>query len=210
MAGFLDPEGAQLRRNWTSTEDAFQQFLKWLDQGADSHGEKYLEMRRRLAAYFDRKNCVSPDELADETLSRVAQKLEEKGAITGLSPAHYCYVIAKFVFLEYLRSGDRVQVSLEELPGGADSQSSPPAQSERLDLAGEGDRLECLEHCLNKLPATDRELILDYYQGERRPKIERRSEIALRLGVTMNALSIRACRIRQRLEVCVRRCCAEM
>lgn len=198
-----------MKKNWTPTEDAFQQFLKWLDQGVDSGGQKYLEMRRRLVAYFDRKNCLGADELADDTLSRVAQKLDEKGAITGLSPSHYCYVVAKFVFLEYLRRGEQNQVSLEAVPGAAQPQSRPHL------LAGSGvanadERLECLEHCLNKLTASDRELILDYYQGEHRAKIERRSQIALRLGVTMNALSIRACRIRQKLEVCVRRCCAEM
>lgn len=198
-----------MRKNWTPTEDSFQQFLKWLDQGADSHGEKYLEMRRRLVAYFDRKNCLGADELADETLSRVAQKLDEKGAITGLSPGHYCYVVAKFVFLEYLRSDDRNQVSLEALPGASQphSRPSPPQAS---GVANADDRVECMEHCLNKLQASDRELILTYYQGERRAKIEQRAQLALRLGVTMNALSISACRIRQRLEVCVRRCCAQL
>jgi DNA-directed RNA polymerase specialized sigma24 family protein len=200
----------ELKKNWTPTEDAFQQFLKWLDQGVDSGGEKYLEMRRRLAAYFDRKSCLGADELADDTLSRVAQKLDEKGSITGLSPAHYCYVVAKFVFLEYLRSGERSQVSLEELPGAAQPHSRAPLAAEAMGTSGAEARLECLEHCLNKLTASDRQLILDYYHGEHRAKIEKRSQIALSLGVTMNALSIRACRIRQKLEVCVRRCCAQM
>jgi hypothetical protein len=52
----------------------------------------------------------------------------------------------------------------------------------------------------------NRELILDYYRGEQRAKIERRSELATRLGLTMNALGIRACRIRSKLETCVRTC----
>lgn len=198
-----------MKKNWTPTEDAFQQFLKWLDQGVDSGGQKYLEMRRRLVAYFDRKNCPDADELADDTLSRVAQKLDEKGAITGLSPSHYCYVVAKFVFLEYLRRGDQSRVSLEALPGAAQPQSRPPLVA-GSGVANADDRLECLEYCLNKLPASDRELILTYYHGERRAKIEQRAQLALRLGITMNALSISACRIRQRLEVCVRRCCAQL
>jgi hypothetical protein len=37
-------------------------------------------------------------------------------------------------------------------------------------------------------------------------KIALRRKLAARLGVTMNALSIRACRIRDRLEACVRAC----
>src|SRR5256885_3449554 len=83
---------------------AFRQFLSWLDQGDDSGGERYVEMRRRLVGYFARKRCASPDELADETLTRVAKRLEEQGTITDVAPARYCYIVARFVFLEYLRS----------------------------------------------------------------------------------------------------------
>jgi hypothetical protein len=54
-------------------------------------------MRRRLVQYFDRKNCLRPDELADETLNRVARRLEEKGGITDTPPARYCYILARFV-----------------------------------------------------------------------------------------------------------------
>lgn len=195
-----------MRKNWTPTEEAFQKFLKWLDQGVDSGGERYQEMRRRLIAYFDRKNCSGPEDLADDTLTRVAQKLDEKGDITGMSPAHYCYVVAKFVFLEYLRRPEQSQASLDDPTGTL--QPIAVASSEPDAVAQE--RLECLELCLRKLPSTDRELIVEYYQGEQRAKIERRVRLAERLGVTTNALSIRACRIRQRLEVCVRRCCDQV
>jgi len=71
-----------VKKHWILSQNAFQQFLDCLDEGADSGGEKYLEMRRRLVSYFDRRNCASPDELADETLNRVARKLEELGRIT--------------------------------------------------------------------------------------------------------------------------------
>ncbi|HLW55124.1 MAG TPA: sigma-70 family RNA polymerase sigma factor [Candidatus Angelobacter sp.] len=191
-----------MKRNWAPTQDAFRKFLTWLDQGVESGGERYLEMRRRLTFYFDRKNCTTPDELADETLSRVAQKLDEKGTITGLSPIHYCYVVAKFVFLEYLRRPEQSQASLEDLPG------MPDGPGGGIQSANQ-EKLECLELCLNKLPAADRELILEYYQGELRAKIESRARLAQSLGLSTNALSIRACRIRQRLELCVRRCCMQ-
>src|ERR1035438_5025058 len=92
--------GTGLNKGWAMTPGAFRQFLNWLDQGVDSSGEKDLEMRRRLVGYFDRKNCLTPDELADETLNRVARRLEEEGAITDTPPARYCYIVAKFVFFE--------------------------------------------------------------------------------------------------------------
>src|SRR5262245_31590503 len=90
---------AEAKSTWRLTEGAFHGLLRWLDEGADSDGERYLEMRRRLVLYFDRKNCRAPDELADETLNRVARRLEEEGSITSDSPAHYCYIVARYVLL---------------------------------------------------------------------------------------------------------------
>jgi len=110
---------AQLKKDWTPNPQAFRQFLNWLDEGVDSNGERYLEMRRRLGRYFDRRNCSSPGDLADETLNRVARKLEEKGEIVGATPAHYCYIVAKFVFLEFGRRSEHNQTSLDDNPGPA-------------------------------------------------------------------------------------------
>src|SRR5262249_6044986 len=166
-------------------------------------------MRRRLVSYFDRKNCLASDELADETLSRVAHKLEEKGGITGMSPAHYCYVVAKFVFLENLRQAKRGQYRLNEL---AQSHLHPAnsANSNTQEALQSRERLHaCLESCLAKLSSADRELIVEYYRGEQRAKIERRAQLAARLGLSMNALTIRACRIRNKLEECMKACCNE-
>ena len=67
--------------------------------------------------------------------------------------------------------------------------------------------LSCLDRCLNKLSAADSELILEYYQGEKHEKIQRRCELGVRLGLSANALSIRACRIRTKVEQCVKDCC---
>ena len=195
-----------MKKTWTPTQHAFRQFLEWLDQGAGSRGEIYLELRRRLVLYFDRRNCREADELADETLSRVAQTFQEKGEITNLTPAHYCYVTARFVFLEYTRHAERGQASLEDVPASrwesaAGTQPGAASESTTKELT-----LGCLERCLEKLAPAERDLILEYYQGEQQEKIQRRKEIARRLGVSANALSIRACRIRDRLEGCVRSC----
>lgn len=197
-----------MKKDWVPTQGSFQDFLHWLDQGVDSGGEKYLEMHRRMVAYFDRKNCLTADELADETMARVAQKLQEKGEITDLSPAHYCYVTAKFVFLEYLRHAKHGRVGLEEFSASGEPGSLPaaaPLPAENDD--GQEKMASCLDSCLNKLSAADSGLILEYYQGEKHEKIERRRELGVRLGLSANALSIRACRIRTKVEQCVKDCC---
>ena len=187
---------AGLKKDWTPTAEAFHQLLAWLDEGVDSGGERYLEMRGRLAAYFARKDCRSPDELADDALNRVARRLYEEGAIVDAAPARYCYIVAKFVFLESLRNPEHRRV---DLPSSELSAAAPVAESPDL-------LLECLERCLGQLPSADRELILEYYRGEHRLKIEHRRAIAVRLAMTPNAVSIRACRIRGKLEQCVTAC----
>jgi len=155
-------------------------------------------MRRRLVWYFAHKRCPSPDELADDTLNRVARRLEEEGAIVDTPPARYCYIVAKFVFLEHLRRTAQQQSALLELP--------PPSVS----IEDEGERrLDCLERCLRQLDQSDRELILEYYRGDASARIRNRKALAARLTLTPNALSIRACRIRDALQDCVSRCGSE-
>ncbi len=188
------------QKDWSPGQNAFRQLLRWLDEGVDSGGEKYLETRRRLVKYFDRKNCLIPDELADETLNRVARRLTEEGVTSGDPPARYCYIVARFVFLEYHRRPARSEVSLDGLP------SQPPAHSPDV-VSDTEQRAHCLENCLQKLNPDQRQLILEYYRGERATKIQNRRDLALKMGLTMNALSIRACRIRDGLEECVRKCC---
>lgn len=199
---------AELKKDWLLTETAFRQFLNWLDEGVDSGGERYLEMRRRLVSYFDRKNCLSPDDLADETLNRVARRLEEEGSIDSTSPAHYCYIVAKFIFLEYLRRRtERPQISIDEHEPPGDTSLNPAEISERKrDAELEEKRLNCLEHCLKDLGPNNTGMIIQYYQGEQKTKIENRRALAEASGITMNALGIRVCRIRDRLEACVSKC----
>jgi DNA-directed RNA polymerase specialized sigma24 family protein len=193
------------KRDWTLNPRAFQQLLAWLDEGANSEGQTYLEMRRRLAAYFDRKNCQTPDELADETLNRVARRLEEEGAIEGDAPARYCYIVARFVFMEHWREmqKDNTRVNgLRQQPHAGALAASEADEEQKI----KEQRLNCLEQCLKRLESASREIIARYYVGKARVKIEHRRALAAELGITINALSIRACRIRDKLEACVREC----
>lgn len=193
------------KKDWVLTPDAFDQLLQWLDQGTNSSGESYLEMRRRLVAYFNRKHCPAPDELADETLNRVARRLKEEGTIISDAPAHYCYIVARFVLLEFLRK-EQPHVSFNEKL--LFQQTVPLDQMPDIKEAQEDRerRWGCLERCMAGMEAVSRELIVGYYHGEQRIKIENRRAMAVRLGISINALSIRACRIREKLEGCIQKC----
>jgi DNA-directed RNA polymerase specialized sigma24 family protein len=182
---------------------SFRDLLIWLDGGDDSRGERYLEMRRRLARYFERKRCELPDALADETLNRVARRLAEEGTIHGV-PAQYCYIVAKFVLHEYWRDAARRRDVAERQLREAATIRRRPDNADASQLL-----LSCLDRCLATLSDSERVLIVDYYQGERRQRIEQRKQLAGRLGVSANALMIRASRIRLRLEQCVNQCCGD-
>jgi len=193
------------KKEWTLAPAAFRRLLQWLDEGTDSEGQKYLEMRRRLVAYFDRKSCAAPDELADETLNRVARRLIEEGAIETKTPAKYCYIVARFVFLEHLREVQKATAVLDEIRRqrhGNDSTAAVVDDDKQK-------MLDCLERCASKLEPVNRELITRYYVGRERVKIENRRRLAESFGITINALAIRACRVRDTLEACVRQCANE-
>jgi DNA-directed RNA polymerase specialized sigma24 family protein len=156
-------------------------------------------MRRRLVRYFERKQCLDADALADDTLNRVSRRLEEEGAITDASPAHYCHIVAKFVLLEYLRQIDSralQPIAVDQAPDA----TRPAGDTDNQPL------LDCLDRCLGQLDPDEALLILDYYRGEQRAKIEQRRRLAAELELSPNALSIRACRIRDKLEACITQC----
>ncbi len=201
-------QNRESKRDWALTPGAFQRLLDWLDEGVDSGGQRYLEMRRRLALYFDRKNCLTPDELADETLNRVARRLEEEGSIQSDAPAHYCYIVARFVFLEWLRRQEHEALGDDTTPGRAITATLVQSDADEA-AADTEERLECLERCMQKLEPEHRHLMMDYYSGQQRVKIDNRRTMAARLGITMNALSIRAFRLRENLEACIRECVAK-
>ena len=191
---------ANIKRDWQPDKAAFDRLLAWLDEGTESRGERYLEIRGRLVDYFGRRDCPFPEDLADETLNRVARRLEETGSIDDVVPARYCYIVAKFVFLESLRRPGQVELVAHSAEAAVAQVANERAENERT--------FACLERCLQSCSIADRALILDYYQTTSGSARENRRQLAQRLEVTANSLAIRAYRIRGRLEACVRACAA--
>jgi DNA-directed RNA polymerase specialized sigma24 family protein len=190
----------ELKKNWAMNSEAFRRLLEWFDADKNSEGQRYLEIRGRLVSFFDRKNCVNADELADETLNRVARRLEEEGKLASETPEKFCYITAKFVFMESLRYKEKENVPFDEV-----------IENKLFDKISEDEvikekRLDCLENCTNSLDELNRELIFGYYFGEERIKIENRRSLAKKFELSPNALSIRACRIREKLQICMEKC----
>jgi DNA-directed RNA polymerase specialized sigma24 family protein len=186
----------QPNREWVLTEEAFAKFLTCLDPDPARAGEKYEELRDALVKFLARRSAHFPEELVDETFNRVARRLDKGEAIRDLSA--YCHRVAHGVFLQSLEHPSNKRVELGELK--AIALQEPDA----TDL-----QLGCLDHCLSQLTVENRELIIEYYQDDRREKIDHRVALAESMGIQPNALRSRVRRLRVKLERCIRRCCKE-
>ena len=153
-------------------------------------------MRRKLVRFFEWRDVESADDQADETINRVARRVEEGQKIDDVKS--YFYGVARMVFMELLRERERAPIALDDAPQSLHQKAPEEVQPEA--------RVLCLDKCLDALAGDNRKLIIDYYQEERRVKIELRQELADRLQIPMNALRIRAHRIRMSLEKCIINC----
>ena len=178
-----------MNKNSVITQAAFDKMLSWLDADREQAGKRYEKIRRRLIEIFASRGCQEAEDLADETINRVARKSQDVAEGYVGDPAYYFYAVAKKIILEYLRA-------------------KPPAVV--LPAPVSADEVErehaCLERCLEHLTEQDRELILHYYSEVRRVKIDQRKGLAQRLGIAPNALRIRIHRIKLTLKHCVYEC----
>jgi hypothetical protein len=109
--------------------------------------------------------------------------------------------------MEHQREQKRGPISLNKL---SSDQHPTAGQSEMEEQQELERRLKCLEHCIQDLLHKDRELIGQYYQGEKRERIENRERLTRQLGIFANALSIQAHRLKNRLEKCVKDCLKQL
>ena len=184
------------KTSWTLTPEAFEKFLAALSPDRDEAGVQYEIIRRKLVRFFEWRNVEPADYYADETINRAARRIAEGEVIQNLSG--YIYGVARMVYMEAIREHEHGTVPFEEAPQALKQESPPAAEPEP--------RVVCFDQCLDSLPAENRSLIVGYYQEERRAKIELRQELADSLQSPLNALRIRAHRIRLRLEQCITQC----
>jgi DNA-directed RNA polymerase specialized sigma24 family protein len=190
-----------MKKDWVLTQDAFDKLLKWLDSDRDRAGRKYETIRLRLIKIFTCRGCSEAEDLADETINRVAAKLDTLEWEGDGDRARYFYAVAQKVYLEHLRNS-------KNRHGGipfdcADETSVVIIKSDTDEIESE---YACLERCLENLPINNRRLVLEYYHQERKAKIDHRKMLADELGIAVNALRIRAHRIRLTLERCMHDC----
>ena len=180
------------------TSQAFIRLLERLGDDEQQAAEKYEDLRHTLIRSFEWRSAPFPEEHADETFNRLARKLDEGVEIRNIG--EYAYTIARLVWLEALKGDHKRNTPLDEID------EEPVAVDTSSENAEKEVRLNCLDDCLDALPAENRELIMEYYVDEKRGRIDRRRHLAERLGLRREALANRSQRLRDKLEQCVTRC----
>jgi len=183
------------RQKWTLTQDAFDRLLVAFGGDRETAGQKYLEIRNNLTRFFEWRGCSFPEDHADETINRMAKRVAEGEEILNYSG--YAIGVARLLLLEINKGRQREQSALAEI--SAAPEVYVPEDSDET-------RLTCLRSCLQTLSPDNRELILQYYQGEKGEKIENRKKLLNRLGIPVNTLRMRALRLREKLQACVEEC----
>ncbi|MFZ0748785.1 MAG: hypothetical protein WAM70_05450 [Pyrinomonadaceae bacterium] len=179
------------RRTTRTLEQAeLDRLLVWLDSDRARAGERYEQIRWRLITIFAARNCTVPEELADETIDRVARRVSDIEASYTGDKALYFFGVANNVHHEYLKT------------------PAPPESAVPIDES-EDDREQehrCLDQCLGKLPSDSREMLLRYYSQQKQAKIELHKTMAGEMGITINTLRLRVLRLKEKLQPCIRRC----
>jgi DNA-directed RNA polymerase specialized sigma24 family protein len=179
----------------TLTASGLARVLARLDADPDRSAVAYESLRLTLTRFFGWRGASFPDERADETLDRLAGRLDRGEAVEDLRS--FALGIARKVLLEQWRRPASRAVHLDESAMDAVAPREAP---------DDGPWLPCLTRCLDCLPSQSRSLVLGYYSGAGRPRIEQRARLAVELGLTEGALRSRVQRLRDNLERCVSTC----
>jgi DNA-directed RNA polymerase specialized sigma24 family protein len=188
------------RKQWILDADAFGKLLASFDPDREQAAELYMRTYAKLCTFFEYRGARDADELADETLNRVARRLAEGVSVPTAEIRSYVFGVARNVLRETWGAQGKTQ-PLDVLPA-----SLEPATDARFGVDDEDARLECLAHCIERLNERDRALIRQYHANDGRKRVDGRLALADQLGIDVNALRIRAFRIRRTLQSCMNKC----
>jgi len=178
------------------SREAFEALLARLDPDPERAGDRYEDVRLRLVKFFQWRHAAVPEDLADQTMDRVSQRLRDDATLQPQNWPAYFHGFARNVLREHWKEQARRPPPLRLAP-------EPEADAESKER-----RLQCLDRCQGLLPEDSRALILQYYALQRGAQIEHRRQVAGERGIPLNALRLRVHRIRGRLDVCVHGCVA--
>lgn len=183
-----------MKKDWVLTQEALDGLLDWLDHDREQAALEYERIRGRLIRIFIGRGCYLAEELADETINRVTVRVPELANYEG-EKILYFYVVARNVYREWMRDPRRFAAEVPQ-----HLVFVPPVPNH------EDDKFNCLDRCWEKLTEENRNLFEEYNREEKGAKSKHREILAKRQGIAINALRIRAHRIRIQLKHCMNEC----
>jgi hypothetical protein len=175
---------------------AWQRLLGFLAQGRSDQGAAYERTRARLVEFFTGRGILNAEELADATFDRLLAKLTDADVLAVRSPLGYALRFAHFIYLETVKAEVAHRQRLDSVePSDPDSAEAALVERQHLQLVQQG---------LDELDATDRLLLLSYYEHTGRDRINSRQELCRTLGLNPALLRTRVSRLRAQLERRVR------
>jgi DNA-directed RNA polymerase specialized sigma24 family protein len=170
--------------------------LAALDPDRDRAAEQLMLLRRKLLKFFAWNRAPIPEDLVDETLDRVARRLQEGDTIRHPDVGAYVHGFARLVLRESWSRPRLVRLPEASLAG---TPAAEQAVAER--------RSRCLDLCLARLPAENRRLLLAYYEAANgAAKVASHRKLAADLDVSAGNLRLKLHRLRVDLQGCVRSC----
>ena len=178
----------------------FQVFLSLLSDNKEEAAEKYELLRMKLFSFFRWNGAETPEDLADQTIDRVLEQIANGAVIQKLYG--YIFTTAEHLLHEADAKKRKLKEAISEIYSRNEYSIEGSAEAE----ISFHQKSNCLETCLSRLSSAEASLILRYYQYAGSDKIKNRKKIAEESGIPLNALRIRACRIRLKLLGCMRKC----
>jgi hypothetical protein len=168
----------------------YHRLLSQLDPDSARAADRLERLRRKLVRFFESRRAVFPADEADETIHRVARKLESD--VVVLDVEAFATGTARRVLQESRREAGRLRlVPLEEVTSSAVALGPPEPDP----------RPARLRRGLDALPGEARSLLLAYYTaGDGVGRIESRRRLAREWKIPPSTLRTRVQRLRERVE----------
>ncbi len=181
------------------TQQKFDDLLAWLSPDRDAAGDVYISVCEGLNRFFRIRGCSDTPALVDETINRVARKLETIDKPLDYKPLTYFYGFAKNVYFEY-------RDELTRAPLQFDSKIFNRGSTELIVHLDSDPRFKCMDDCVDGLGPDESSLVLTYFENDRIERIHARRDLAERLQVSMGGLHVRIHRLKENLRECIENC----
>jgi DNA-directed RNA polymerase specialized sigma24 family protein len=180
---------------WELTEDTFACLLRALGPNDELALARYTRLQQRLTFFFMRHRSVSPEDLADEVINRLARALFEGRLISNLEA--FALGVARMVVREEHARTLREQHSYQEAHRNKITAEPTSIESDQ--------EIQAREAGYEALPPSARQMLTQYHAGNGAIRINARQQLAQEMGITMGALRKRVFDLQAALRQNVRR-----